>query len=251
MIRKCREPERIKHLFDGWEETMIWSCLQSVMGDLYVNETETAAAAVLGDFAFYAGAADAELASFQVPGRNWRGMLLIPQNEAWEALLAQTWTDRVQKQERYAIRKEPDVFDLRHLQHLAHVPEGYDLARMDEPLYEKAKQRDWSRDWVGNYPDWQAFDKLGLASILLKDGEPVAGASSYSTYKGGIEIEIDTRPDMRRKGLATVCAANLILDCLARGLYPSWDAANQMSVGLAQKLGYRFSHSYMVYRVKA
>ncbi len=34
-----------------------------------------------------------------------------------------------------------------------------------------------------------------------------AGASSYSVYKGGIEIEIDTSSEYRRRGLATACGA--------------------------------------------
>ena len=39
----------------------------------------------------------------------------------------------------------------------------------------------------------------------------MAGASSYTVYDGGIEIEIDTRPDVRRLGLALACGARLIL----------------------------------------
>lgn len=65
----------------------------------------------------------------------------------------------------------------------------------------------------------------------------VAGASSYSTYDKGMEIEIDTREDHRRKGLAYVCGAKLILEGLEKVLYPSWDAQNKWSVALAQKLG--------------
>ena len=76
-----------------------------------------------------------------------------------------------------------------------------------------------------------------------------AGASSFSTYSGGIEIEVDTRQDHRRKGLATACAARLILACLDRGWYPSWDAQNVWSVGLAEKLGYRFSHTYTAFEI--
>ena len=41
-----------------------------------------------------------------------------------------------------------------------------------------------------------------------------------------------------------------LLECDKRGLYPNWDAANKMSVGLAEKLGYHFSHEYVVYKVK-
>ena len=75
------------------------------------------------------------------------------------------------------------------------------------------------------------------------------GASSYSTYDKGIEIEIDTREDHRRKGLAYACGAKLILECQKRDLYPSWDAQNKSSVALAEKLGYHFSHEYVAYEV--
>ena len=47
--------ERIAPLFDHWEETMIWSCLQGVMGRAVWNESRTAAAIISGDFGFLAG----------------------------------------------------------------------------------------------------------------------------------------------------------------------------------------------------
>ena len=65
---------------------------------------------------------------------------------------------------------------------------------------------------------------------VMRNGEPVSGASSYSGWPGGIEIEIDTREDYRRQGLAYAAAAALILACLDRGLYPSWDAQHLASV---------------------
>ena len=77
----------------------------------------------------------------------------------------------------------------------------------------------------------------------------VSGASSYSGYCGGIEIEVDTREDYRRRGLAFICGAKLILDCLEREWYPSWDAQNPWSAALAKKLGYRFSHTYAAYEI--
>jgi predicted GNAT family acetyltransferase len=75
----------------------------------------------------------------------------------------------------------------------------------------------------------------------------VAGASSYSVYSGGIEIEIDTKPEYRRKGLATACGSKLILECLKRGLYPSWDAYDLRSAALAKKLGYQIDRPYVVF----
>ncbi|MCR2023895.1 GNAT family N-acetyltransferase, partial [Blautia pseudococcoides] len=45
------------------------------------------------------------------------------------------------------------------------------------------------------------------------------------------------------------CAAQLILDYLERGLYPSWDAQNPASVALSEKLGYHFDKEYTVCEV--
>ena len=85
--------------------------------------------------------------------------------------------------------------------------------------------------------------------MILKGNEPVSGASSYTSYKGGIEIEIDTKAEYRKKGLARICGAKLILECLKRGWYPSWDAQNLKSAALAEKLGYHFEHEYTAYEV--
>lgn len=55
MIYKLEHPAKAAPLFAGWEETIIWSCLQGIMGEIYVDDVEQpmAAKAVLGDFAFF------------------------------------------------------------------------------------------------------------------------------------------------------------------------------------------------------
>jgi len=96
------------------------------------------------------------------------------------------------------------------------------------------------KDLAANYEDYSQYELFGLGVVIMKAGEVVAGISSYSGYHGGIEIEVVTREDYRRKGLAYIGAAQLLLECDKRGLYANWDAANKMSVGLAEKLGYQF-----------
>lgn len=86
-----------------------------------------------------------------------------------------------------------------------------------------------------------------MGYVILQDNQIVAGASSYSSYEGGIEVEVDTRADYRQQGLATICAARLILACLDKGLYPSWDAHTVMSLHLAEKLGYQLDRPYQAY----
>ena len=131
------------------------------------------------------------------------------------------------------------------------MPEGCELKMIDKELYDKCLLEEWSRDFVANYRDYALFEKLGLGVVMVKKctGEVVAGASSYSTYKDGIEIEIVTREDHRQQGLAYRCASKLILECLRRNLYPSWDARTRISVALAEKLGYEYSHEYAAYDI--
>ena len=93
----------------------------------------------------------------------------------------------------------------------------------------------------------EKYLELGRGWAVMKEGRLVAAASSYSRYLKGIEIEIDVDKPERHKGLGSAVAAKLILSCLDEGLYPSWDAANKLSVRLAEKLGYEFSREYDCY----
>ena len=85
--------------------------------------------------------------------------------------------------------------------------------------------------------------------VILKDGKIVSGASSYTRYKEGIEIEVDTVESERRKGLASAVCSSLILECLRKGLYPSWDAHDMNSVQLARRFGYEYDHDYVAYEL--
>lgn len=175
---------------------------------------------------------------------------MVPQNAKWAHLIEKCYGDKAKKVTRYAIKKETDIFDVEKLKQVVFsLPDGYDLKIMEETEYKMCRENGWANDLVSNYKDYTTYKNLGMGIAVLKDGELVAGASSYSTYDKGIEIEIDTREDHRRKGLAYVCGAKLILECLEKGIYPSWDAQNKWSVALAQKLGYHFSHEYVAYEV--
>ena len=114
-------------------------------------------------------------------------------------------------------------------------------------LYHQALQAEWSRDFVSQFRDADDYLTRGLGFAAVCDGELVGGASSYTCYSGGIEIQVETRSDWQRKGIASACCAALILACMERGLYPSWDAANPASAALAQKLGYREAGLYPVW----
>ncbi len=248
-IRKYlpQEAARVEHLFHGWEETMIYACLQGVMGSLYAPDVEQplSAAAQINDFCFLAGQPIGELVEYNYG----RDLILTPQNAQWEKMIESVLGDRAVRQIRYAIKKEPDCFDTAKLKALARsLPAQYVLKQIDRELYGQCLAFGWSYDLVSPYPTYEEFERLGLGYVVTENAKVVAGASSYARYRDGIEIQIDTKLAYRRRGLATAAGAALILECLRRGWYPSWDAQNKASVALAKKLGYSFSHEYPVYK---
>ncbi|MCI8918435.1 MAG: GNAT family N-acetyltransferase [Eubacterium sp.] len=252
MIIEHTPTEKTAALFQGWQETLIWSCLQGIMGKIYVKACENplSGMAMLGDFCFLAGEPDKELVR-QAPQLAQREFfIIVPQHEGWSGLIEDCFKENTKRVVRYALKKEPDVFCEVKLQSaVSSLPDGYTLKMIDEELFWQCRKHDWCRDWTAQYADYKMFQTYGLGVAVLKDGVPVSGASSYSGFKGGIEIEIDTREDHRRKGLAYACGAELILECLKRGWYPSWDAQNKWSLALAEKLGYHFEREYTAYEV--
>ena len=254
MIQKITNPASVARLFTNWKETCIWSALQGIMGDIYAENCENpdAAMVILGDFCFFAGKPNPDLAAYkpETYGKNY--IIMVPENEAWSALIEEHYKDGATRITRHAIHKNKGNFDKEKLMQAAtDIPEGYELKMIDKELFDACLLEEWSTDFVSNYKGYAMFEKLGLGVLMVKKetGEIVAGASSYSSYKDGIEIEIVTREDHRKKGLAYRCASRLILECLERNLYPSWDARTMISVALAEKLGYVYSHDYVAYDI--
>lgn len=247
-------PNNIKKaelLVADWQETMIWSCLQGIMGQVYVDSEEnpTSAQFVIADFCFFAGIPNEEIVRNKDGIKN-NFVIMTAMNEAWNQLIEKVYPENSRKVTRYAIKKEPNVFDRDKLEHIVRsLPKEYEIKLIDEAIYEQAMQEEWSKDLCCNFSDGYEYCKKGLGVAVLCNNQLVAGASSYTVYDKGIEIEIDTKAEYRRKGLATVAGAKLILECLKRNLYPSWDAQNLWSVALAEKLGYHFSHEYAAYEV--
>lgn len=250
-VFELEQPARAAFLFAGWKNTMIWSCLQGIMGHLYADSREgcTSAMAMLGDFCFLAGQPKEELAAY---GQERCGdfTIMVPQSRRWEEAIEAYWGKKAKRITRYAMRKPGSGFDESALRKTTSLlPKGYELAMIGENLFWYCRNIPWCRDWVSQYDSYGQYLKHGLGVVLRKDGEIVSGASSYSGYLGGIEIQVDTKEEYRRRGFARICSAKLILECLRRGWYPEWDAQNLWSVRLAEHLGYEYGHAYPAYEI--
>jgi len=120
------------------------------------------------------------------------------------------------------------------------VPEGYRLAPLDVDLARTLKTHcEWFDTGHGiNFDSPEDFAERGFGFCLLEDDTIISAASTFAIADRGIEIQINTIESHRRQGLATIVAAALIAEALARGLDPIWDASSQGSADLATRLGY-------------
>lgn len=249
MLYEIKEPTVLLPLFSGCKGMLLRACLEGTMGRLYADSVTApkSALAVLGDFCFFAGLPDKRLLDTSALSQK-NSMILVPQTPEWGTLIEEVLHGKINKTVRFATKKEASAFHTDALRQIVNtLPTDYRLRMIDEELFGYCAENDWCHDFVSNYKNYAQYREMGLGVMVFQQNEALAGASSYASFCGGIEIQIDTKEAYRRHGLASVCGAALILSCLERGLYPNWDAQNPSSLALAKKLGYHFDFSYPVY----
>lgn len=246
------QKEILVSLFQGLEDSLILSCIQNYFGTAWVDDLSapTSGRIIVGDYCFLAGKPREELLCDRSDGLLPTGMVLIPDSPRWHSAIERVYGGRCHKKERYAIKKEGDVFDRELLKgYVNGLEDGYVLREIDQSIYDILMSGEWSEDFCKEFLDWEHFRDRGMGVVVCRGEEIVAGASSYTSYREGIEVEIITREDYRRRGLALVCGSALILKALENNLYPNWDAANMASVAVATKLGYHYDKPYGVYEI--
>ena len=243
---------RIAPIFEGCKETLIWSCLKGYMGDAWTDDIEEPKSAqiITVDFCFFAGVPSIELVKNIPEYFTTEWLLMIPQNDQWAKLIEKEYKTNCERFIRYSIKKELDIFNRENLNlYIKKLSSEYSIKKIDEEIYNKLPKEQWSQYFCSQFPTCKDFEKYGIGFVVIHNDMIVSGASSYTVYDKGIEIELDTKEDYRRRGLAIACAAKLILECLDKGIYPSWDAANKESVALAEKLGYNLEKEYVTYSI--
>ncbi|MCX6095032.1 MAG: GNAT family N-acetyltransferase [Candidatus Bipolaricaulota bacterium] len=173
---------------------------------------------------------------------------VTPETDAWRVLLKRTFANR--------IRVIPFVtfssasLDVGAVEHLVRsVPKGYELRRLDAALA-NCLLADMKKAWLlESYASLDDFLRRGIGYVAMHEGCVVASATSAVTSSRAIDIDIETMPAHRRKGLATAVGAALALECLVRGIDPLWLASNETSCHLAEKLGYTRVDRYETFEI--
>ncbi|MBQ8967697.1 GNAT family N-acetyltransferase [Ruminococcus sp.] len=242
---KTENREKIMPMFSGFEDSVLISCAEGRVGKIYCDDPNFPAAAVIcaGDFYFTAGNAGYAAEAFALAEDNSEAVFM-PLNDEWTDALLGLGRGLVKTTRfRTDMPEKPDMERLAGLADLSAFPE-YKLEMINEEYYHQALEEVWSRAFVYNFLDYNDFSRNGFGCCITHEGRLICGASCYSSYSGGVEVEIATHPDHRRKGLATIAGAAFIAECARRGLKAHWDAANMMSLKIAEKFGYILKEEY-------
>ncbi len=246
------ERRRLAELFQGITSSYLPdSVLDGAMGEAFTDSLENPHVAILEvpalKLSILGGDARHPLAAECVAKLPIPRLVMIRSKE-WEQLLNGTHRGRLLRISRYACTSES--LDLAHLKQLkSQLADDYRLERIDAGLAaELASDRcAFAAEHMQNFDSPDDFVERGFGFCILHQGEIVSAATTYAICDRGIEIQIDTRKDHRRRGLALSAGAQLLIHSLERNLDPNWDADNQASVKLAKKLGYTPIGTYPIY----
>ncbi|HHV08970.1 MAG TPA: GNAT family N-acetyltransferase [Clostridiales bacterium] len=203
---------------------------------------------IAADFCYLLGDAKHPDEIEQILAENAHYKVIIPCNTQWITYLNDYLSEKVHCYKRYAIKREPNVFNKSDLEQLIQkIDPIYTIKQIDEDIYKEVLSIDWAADGCCFFKSYRDYNENGLGYVIYREGQLVCIASSYTTYKNTIGVTIGTLEEHRRMGLAAACAASLIMECLKRGIYPEWEAANMDSVALAEKLGYHYDRAFDIY----
>ena len=100
MICELKETGRASALFAGWQDSVVWSAVQGVMGKIYVDSLEKpeSGAVMLGDFCFLSGKPNSEVISGALANRCMqRKLILVPQNDDWAQMIEECYGEKAEK----------------------------------------------------------------------------------------------------------------------------------------------------------
>ena len=253
MIELGKEKRQIIRTLCGQaDNVLVHGAVQGYMGRVWVPELTNPSYCLihLGDFAYLFGICPKGEQAMELRAQLYRECgqdYITPADERWAEWLEESFPGEYRVLSRYSMRRDRNHFSEEALEsYCRNLPAGIRLKRIDKRLYQTALKEEWSRDFCSNF---ETPEKNGLGFVAMDGRKIVSGCSAYGISEGMFEIQLETRREYQRKGLALACRARFILTCLEQGIYPSWDAISLQSVGLAEKLGYIFDREYKVYQL--
>ena len=104
----------------------------------------------------------------------FRESIMTPQNEGWAAMIEEVWGSCTEKLERFAMKKETDIFDRKQLEaYVAALPAEYEMRLMDVELVEQALSEYNLRRYAGlsgtiRYSGYNSVDAVSGATATSR-----------------------------------------------------------------------------------
>ncbi len=217
------------------------------LGNLWVDRTQSPTILLYSHFHILAGIPESpnidEILT-KIPEKHF----IIAPNNSWVPKLEEFWKKKGGKLHSIPrTQMDPIYTNLGHIRELINqLPPSYSISEID---LESAQIINTEQDnyLIRNFGSVDNFLEEG-AGFCIKEGNTLAStATAFVPFREKLEFQVITQPQYRRKGLATVVSAKLIEFCLERGITPCWDAANEESIKLAEKLGYSNPEHWFAY----
>lgn len=243
--------EKLRSLFEDFNDTMIDSYIDGYMGEAWVDNIKNPKVAQIkvGVFNFFSGYSNITEARELVENIHEEALIILEDDE-WLDIIKEVYNENLYELKRYAFERSFENFNIEDLKkNVERLPKEYEFRKIDKEIAYSKSLQELTEDFTSQFDSIEHYLERGIGFCILHNGKVVSGASSYNSYKGGIEVEIDTLEEYRRKGLAQIVASALILYCIENNIYPNWDAANLESVALAEKLGYKMKKIYNAYYI--
>ncbi|NHJ13872.1 MAG: GNAT family N-acetyltransferase [Candidatus Thorarchaeota archaeon] len=245
------DKDSTKALFSSVRQfrTVLYGSIDHELGTVYVDSIEHPKVAwwSFKGLNTIAGDSASDIAWQVLTQFPYRRILNIP-NKNWEKRLRSAWGEDLFALKRTQMSEES--LDLEHIRKLkTTLPKGFRLERANRILLEKMGGTGLDSHIHRYFGSIEAFLDSGIGFCIVHNEDAVCMASTFSPFSEAFEVEIETvdSPKYRRKGLATVAASALIEYALGNRLIPHWDAQTEISVKLAEKLGYSNPEPYEAY----
>lgn len=205
------------------------------------------ALAFLGGRIIYAGDAHHQSAKDLVKSLDIQPEVL-PLTKVWEKLIREVHQDKVKTKMRYYF--PCSALDQKVLYSIKlDTSDDLELVRIAEHHVEKLKAELGEEYHIHHFSSFQEFIEQGCGYCIVKGEEICAATIAAVRSQNQIHIQVNTKEEYRQQGLATKTSAALLSYCLKNGINADWDAANSISQGLANKLGYKKCLPYQVLSV--
>ncbi len=169
--------------------------------------------------------------------------------EEWRLKLKEHFGTTLYNKRRFKLSYESLSLD--NLAHLKKpLPDGYSIERVDRETAQQLPQilQVHIPPYFGSV---DSFMEKGIGFCVKHGDKPISMASSCIPFTDKLEVQIATvdSTDYRRRGFGTIAAISLLEYCLKSNIEPHWDATNEPSAMMAEKLGYTDSEEYYVYKL--